>query len=53
MGSHHLRILSSMQGVHVAAVVDPDAERRATATAGRSDVRAHPSLGEDIESAFM
>lgn len=36
MGSHHLRVLSSMQEVRVAAVVDPSPERRAQAE------RAHP-----------
>lgn len=50
MGAHHLRVLSSMPGVHVAAVVDPDAERRAQAGAGRADLGGHASLGEAIEA---
>jgi predicted dehydrogenase len=48
MGGFHLRVLSSMPGVEVAGVVDPDPARRAAA------LHAHPGLAEhaDLQSAL-
>lgn len=50
MGTHHLRILRSMPGVRVAAVVDPDPERRARATAVSLELSSHASLPEALDA---
>lgn len=52
MGSHHLRVLRGMAGVHVAAVVDPDPERRARAAAG-GGVASYASLSEALGSTEL
>jgi UDP-N-acetylglucosamine 3-dehydrogenase len=49
MGSHHLRVLLALDGVEVAAVVDPDPERRAAAEHSRPGLRAYDSLEEALD----
>src|SRR5439155_989662 len=44
MGSHHLRVLHAVEGVEVAAVVDPDPTRRAAAERSWPGVRAYGRL---------
>ena len=48
MGSHHLRVLLSLDDIEIAAVVDPDSARRAAAR------RSHPGLSayEDLDEAL-
>ncbi len=53
MGSHHLRVLSATAGVHVVAVVDPRAERRAAAQRSYPGVTAHASLAEALDGAAL
>ncbi|HMJ03209.1 MAG TPA: Gfo/Idh/MocA family oxidoreductase [Conexibacter sp.] len=48
MGSHHLRVLSSLDDVEVVAVVDPDADRRARAQSAHAHVHAHAALDEAL-----
>lgn len=48
MGTHHLRVLRSMPGVELVAVVDPDPQRRAVAEATHQGLRSYPSLGEAL-----
>jgi predicted dehydrogenase len=48
MGSHHLRVLLSLEGVEIVAVVDPDPERLRVAQRSRPDLRSYPSLGEAL-----
>jgi UDP-N-acetylglucosamine 3-dehydrogenase len=49
MGSHHLRVLSSLDDVAVVAVVDPDADRRALAQGAHPGLDAHASLEEALD----
>jgi UDP-N-acetylglucosamine 3-dehydrogenase len=49
MGTHHLRVLSSLDGVEVVAVVDPDANRRAHARRAHPHLSAHASLDEALD----
>jgi UDP-N-acetylglucosamine 3-dehydrogenase len=48
MGSHHARILRTLDGVDLTAVVDPDAERRAAITRTYAGVGAYGSLAEAL-----
>jgi len=48
MGSHHLRVLSSLDGVQIAAVADPDSERRARAQRAHPGLQAHASVEEAL-----
>jgi len=48
MGSHHLRVLGSLPGAAVAAVVDPDAERVAAATDSQPGVAGFATIGEAL-----
>jgi len=48
MGSHHLRVLLALEGVEVAAVVDPDPHRRAVAQRSWPGLRAYARLGEAL-----
>ncbi len=50
MGTHHLRVLRSMDGVELAAVVDPDAARRDLAEATHRGLRGYPSLELCLEA---
>jgi predicted dehydrogenase len=49
MGSHHLRILTSLEGVEVVAVVDHDEQRRDAAMRTHPGVRGHESLERALE----
>jgi UDP-N-acetylglucosamine 3-dehydrogenase len=44
MGSHHLRVLGALPGVRVAAVVEPDDERRAGVSGIHPGVRTYTEL---------
>ena len=48
MGSHHLRVLLALEGVEVAAVVDPDPARRAAAQRSWPGLRAFERLEEAL-----
>ncbi|MGE4425271.1 MAG: Gfo/Idh/MocA family protein [Solirubrobacteraceae bacterium] len=48
MGTNHLRVASSIPGVEVVAVVDPDPRRRESASAGGSQWSTHETLTEAI-----
>jgi len=48
MGSHHLRVLSALEGAEVAAVVDPSQERRAGALALNPGVAGFATLAEAL-----
>jgi UDP-N-acetylglucosamine 3-dehydrogenase len=50
MGTHHVRVLHGLPGVELAAVVDPDPERRARTTAAYPGVRATASLAEAVDA---
>ena len=50
MGSHHLRVLQSLPGAELVAVVDPRAERRDAARRGDAQLTAHESLAEALEA---
>jgi UDP-N-acetylglucosamine 3-dehydrogenase len=50
MGSHHLRVLLAIEDVEVAAVVDPDAERRAVAERSMPGLRTFERLDEALET---
>lgn len=48
MGANHLRVALTLPDLDVRAVVDPDPERRARATAGRPGLSAYATLDEAI-----
>jgi predicted dehydrogenase len=48
MGTHHSRVLHTLDGAHLAAVVDPDAERRERIVAMHGGVAAYASLAEAL-----
>ncbi len=48
MGSHHLRVLLALDGVEVAAVVDPDSARRVAAQRSWPGLRAYERLDEAL-----
>jgi predicted dehydrogenase len=48
MGTHHLRVLSSLDDVEVVAVVDPDPTRRAGAMRTHRGLTAHETLEEAL-----
>lgn len=50
MGSHHLRVLSSLEDVEVAAVVDPDPVRRARAERTHPRLRTHERLEQALDA---
>ena len=49
MGSHHLRVLRSLPGCAVVAVVDPEHEQRSRATPADGTVAEHESLRAALE----
>ena len=53
MGSHHLRVLSSMPGVEVAVVVNPDAGRRATVERAHPRLRAYAELDDALGATAL
>lgn len=50
MGTHHLRVLRSLPGVDLVAVVDPDEERRRVALDAHPGVVAHVSLDDALSA---
>jgi UDP-N-acetylglucosamine 3-dehydrogenase len=48
MGGHHLRVLRTLPGVDLRAVVDPDPGRRASAEANHAGLAAHATLAEAL-----
>ena len=53
MGSHHLRVLLGVEGAEVAAVVDPDAERRAAAQRLWPPLQAYERLEEALNAETL
>ncbi len=53
MGSHHLRVLLALEGVEVAAVVDPDPARRASAQRSWPGLRAYERLDEALGTGCL
>ena len=49
MGSHHLRVLSSMPDCAVVAVVDPEDERRSRVARADGAIAQHASLADALE----
>jgi UDP-N-acetylglucosamine 3-dehydrogenase len=49
MGSHHLRVLRSLSGAKVVAVVDPDDERRSRVLPADATIAEHASLSDALE----
>ena len=50
MGSHHARVLHAMDGVQLAAVVDPDAARCEQAAARHGGARTYAALADALEA---
>lgn len=48
MGTHHARVLSSLEGVELCAVVDPDEQRRQRVTRLNSGARTYTSLADAL-----
>jgi predicted dehydrogenase len=53
MGSHHLRVLLALDGVEVAAVVDPDVARRVAAQRSWPGLRAYERLDEALATESL
>lgn len=49
MGTNHLRVLANLPGVHVAAAIDPDPERRSQTAHAHGGLTAYASLAEALE----
>ena len=53
MGSHHVRVLRGLEGVQLAAVVDPDPVRRAGAERAYPGLAAYASIEEALQATAL